>query len=274
MNRSYLIATCLFGLGAVTVLTADEVTASNPAAPAAPAPAVSTALPAAPAPSFTEPQILEAYGWLVGKQLGLAELGFGKDQVDIFIKGLLAAAGGQTPPYELDKIRPQLEGFMQKKQEAFLTRLRDKNLGEAKAFFENLRENKSVVELPDGLRYEVVKPGAGAYPKATSTVKVHYTGTLLNGTVIDSSVERGQPVEFALNQVIPGWTEGLQKINQGGKIRLYIPPQLAYGDSGQQGVPPGAALIFDIELLEIKAPAPAAAPAVAAPAPAAPETKP
>jgi FKBP-type peptidyl-prolyl cis-trans isomerase len=153
-----------------------------------------------------------------------------------------------------------MDAYMQKKQEVFVAKLRDQNLGEARAFFEKLKANKNVVELPDGLCYEVIKPGTGAYPKATDTLKVHYTGTLLNGTVFESSVQSGQPFEFALNQMIPGWTEGLQKINQGGKIRLYIPPQLAYGDAGQQGIPPGAALIFDIELLEVKASTPAAAP--------------
>ena len=88
-------------------------------------------------------------------------------------------------------------------------------------------------------------------------MKVNYTGKLLNGTVFDSSVERKEPVDIELDKVIPGWTEGLQKINQGGKIRLYIPPDLAYGDNAQGSIPPGATLIFDVELLEVN-PAPAA----------------
>ncbi len=259
MNRTHFLSACLASLGALTVLAAQDTTTAAVAAPAAPAPAVA---PAAPAPTFTEAQIIEMYGWILGKQRGLYELGFSPEQTGLIIKGMTAAAAGRPAPYTVEQIIPQVDAYMQKRQDAYLTRLRDQNVAEAKAFFEKLKENKNVVALADGLRYEVVKPGAGAYPKPTDTVKVHYTGTLLNGTVIDSSVERGEPVEFALNQVIPGWTEGLQKINQGGKIRLYIPPQLAYGDSGQQGVPPGAALIFDVELLEIKAPATAPAPAV------------
>jgi len=96
-------------------------------------------------------------------------------------------------------------------------------------------------------------------------VQVNYTGKLLNGTVFDSNAQSGKPFEIQLNQVIPGWTEGLQKINVGGKIRLYIPPSLAYGDSGQQGIPPASALVFDIELLDAKAaPAAPAAPAATA----------
>jgi FKBP-type peptidyl-prolyl cis-trans isomerase len=92
-------------------------------------------------------------------------------------------------------------------------------------------------------------------------VKVHYTGTLVDGTVFDSSVQRGEPVEFALGEVIPGWTEGLQKTNKGGKIKLYVPSQLGYGDDGKGSIPPGATLIFEVELLDIK-------PAAAMPAPA------
>jgi FKBP-type peptidyl-prolyl cis-trans isomerase len=95
-------------------------------------------------------------------------------------------------------------------------------------------------------------------------VRVHYTGKLIDGTEFDSSVKRGEPAEFPLDQVIPGWTEGIQKMNKGGKIKLYVPPHLAYGDDGRPGIPPGATLVFDVELLDIKpaaAPAPAPAPA-------------
>lgn len=261
MNRFHLIPACLLSLGAFAALSAQGVKVNIPGQPGTSAPAAPAAsvAPAAPAPTFTEPQILESFGWFVGQRLGLSELGFSKDQTDAVVKGLLTAAAGKDAPYEMDKIGPQMDAFMQKKQEAYLTKLRVQNLGDAKAFFDKLKDNKNVVELPSGLRYEVVQPGTGAYPKATDTVKVHYTGTLLNGTVFDSSVQRKEPVEIALNQVIPGWTEGLQKINQGGKIRLYVPPHLGYGDSGSQSIPPGATLIFDIELLDIKA-TPAATP--------------
>ena len=118
--------------------------------------------------------------------------------------------------------------------------------------------------------YQIQSPGTGPAPKPEETVKVHYTGTLVNGTVFDSSVQRGEPVEFQLNEVIPGWTEGLQKISKGGKIKLYIPPQLAYGDEGRQGIPPASTLVFDVELIDIK---PTPPPAAAAGAPAAAPTK-
>jgi FKBP-type peptidyl-prolyl cis-trans isomerase len=265
MNRSRLIPACLLSLGALA-LSAQEVklnipgqqNAAAPAAASAPAGAVPGVTP--PAPSFTEPQILEEFGWIVGKQLGLTELEFTKEQTDAVVKGIVAAAANRPAPYDYNQIGPQMDALMRNKQAAYLTKLRNQNLGEAKVFFERLKANKNVVELPSGLRYEIVQPGKGAYPKATDTVKVHYTGKLLNGTTFDSSVQRGEPVDVQLDQVIPGWAEGLQKINQGGKIRLYIPPDLAYGDNGQGSIPPGATLIFDVELLDVKAtpPAPAA----------------
>ena len=256
MKRSHLIPAGLLSLSLVATTLAQEAQPKAPEqknVPAAVAPV------AAPAPAFYEQQILESYGWFVGKRLGLAELGFSKEQTDALVRGLQASAAGKEAPYDMDKIGPQLDAFMQKKQEAFMTRVRNQNTGEAKAFFDKLKENKSVVELPSGLRYEIVQPGKGAYPAATDMVKVNYTGKLINETVFDSSAQNG-PVEIQLNKVIPGWTEGLQKINQGGKIRLYIPPHLAYGDQGERGIPPGATLIFDVELLEFKPAPPAAAP--------------
>ncbi len=274
MNRSRLIPACLFGFA--LTLSAQEVklnipgqneaapAAATPATPAPAAPAVTPAAtpPAAPARVFTEAQIMEEFGWFVGKRLGLTDLDFSREQTDFLVKGLTAAATGKDSPYDLEQIGPQMDSFMQKKQTTYLTKMRLQNLGEAKAFFEKLKENKNVVEMPDGLRYEILQPGTGAYPKPTDTVKVHYTGRLINGTVFDSSVQRGQPEEVQLGNVIPGWKEGLQKINQGGKIRLYIPPDLAYGDNGQGGIPPGAALVFEVELLDVKAtPATPAAPA-------------
>jgi FKBP-type peptidyl-prolyl cis-trans isomerase len=273
MNRSHLIPAGLLCLGLLARVSAQEVqskTPGQPIAPAATAPGTAAAAPAPSEPTFSEQQILESFGWFVGKRLGLADLNFSQEQVGAIVKGLLAAASGKEPPYDLDKIGPQMNAFMQKKQEAYLTRVRDQNLGEGKAFFEKLKENKNVVELPSGLRYEILQPGKGAYPAPTDTVKAHYTGKLINGTVFESSVESGKPVDTPLNRVIPGWTEGLQKINVGGKIRLYIPPHLAYGDAPQQAIPPGSTLIFDIELLETKATPPApVAPAPVAPAPAA-----
>ncbi len=114
---------------------------------------------------------------------------------------------------------------------------------------------KGVTALPSGLLYEIVQPGTGPSPKATDTVRVNYTGMLLNGTVFDATSKHtpaDDPSEFPLNKVIPGWTEGIQKINKGGKIRLVIPAALAYGnDSPSPDIPPGSTLVFEVELIEI-----------------------
>ena len=104
-----------------------------------------------------------------------------------------------------------------------------------------------------GLQYEVITEGDGASPKATDVVKVHYEGTLISGQIFDSSIKRGEPVEFPLNQVIPGWTEGVQLMKVGSKYRFFIPSNLAYGEQGAGGmIAPNSALIFEVELLEIK----------------------
>jgi FKBP-type peptidyl-prolyl cis-trans isomerase FklB len=114
-------------------------------------------------------------------------------------------------------------------------------------------QQEGVVQLPSGLLYEVLQEGSGPKPAATDTVSIHYHGTLIDGTVFDSSVERGQPASFPVNGVISGWTEALQLMAVGSKWRLVIPPELAYGDRGAGGdIKPGATLVFEVELLEIQ----------------------
>jgi FKBP-type peptidyl-prolyl cis-trans isomerase len=145
-----------------------------------------------------------------------------------------------------------------------MLKLHAENVAEGTAFFAKLKENKAVIELPSGLRYEVIKAGTGATPKVGQEVSIQYTGSLPNGQVFDSTAERGQPAEMVLEpkQLIAGLLEGLQKVSVGGKIKLYVPASLAYGDEGNQAIPPAATLIFEVELLGVKdAPKEAAAPA-------------
>jgi FKBP-type peptidyl-prolyl cis-trans isomerase FklB len=118
-----------------------------------------------------------------------------------------------------------------------------------------------VITLPSGLQYLVVKSGSGASPQRSDSVKVHYHGTLLDGQVFDSSVQRGAPATFGVGQVIPGWVEALQKMKVGDKWMLYIPPELAYGNRGMGPILPGSLLTFEVELLDVLPPA-AAKPAV------------
>jgi FKBP-type peptidyl-prolyl cis-trans isomerase FkpA/FKBP-type peptidyl-prolyl cis-trans isomerase FklB len=135
---------------------------------------------------------------------------------------------------------------------------------ESVSFLEKIGKEKGAEKTASGLIYIPVQAGSGAAPKATDTVKVHYKGTLRDGSVFDSSVERGQPASFPLNRVVPCWTEGLQKMQVGGKAKLACPSNLAYGDRGAPPkIKPGAALLFEVELLSIEPPAatPAGAPA-------------
>jgi FKBP-type peptidyl-prolyl cis-trans isomerase len=262
MNQKSIATLCLLSLGLAAVASAQEVKLNIPGQADAAAGANASAAPAAAGAQFTDAQLIEEFGWFIGKRVGLTELEFTKAELDQLVKGFMTAASGKDSPFELEKIGPKMDEFMQKKQAAYLGKLKDKNSSANAAFFTKLKDNKAIVELPSGLRYEITQEGTGANPKATDTVKVHYTGTLLDGSVFDSSVQRGQPIDFKLDEVIPGWTEGIQKVKKGGKIKLYVPPHLAYGDDGRPGIPPGSTLIFDVELLDVNPPA-AAAPAAA-----------
>ena len=126
------------------------------------------------------------------------------------------------------------------------------NLQKSAAFLLENQTKEGVVTLPSGLQYKILTPGTGEFPKATDQVRVHYTGTFIDGKVFDSSIERNEPIVFGCDQVIPGWTEGLQLMQPGAKWMLYIPPGLAYGEKGAGGViGPNQALVFEVELIEI-----------------------
>lgn len=126
-------------------------------------------------------------------------------------------------------------------------------LAKGEKFLEDNAKNAGVVVTASGLQYKVITPGTGKSPQATDTVEVHYEGTLIDGTVFDSSYKRGQSIEFPLNRVIAGWTEGVQLMQEGAKYRFYIPSRLAYGSRGAGGViGPNQELIFDVELIKIR----------------------
>jgi FKBP-type peptidyl-prolyl cis-trans isomerase len=237
---------------------------SSPAQPAAPAPKAAptpapAAVPSAPAAGkkFTDAQIAEAYGMYIGAQMGLRQLEFTKAEVEAIARGVVASVSTTPPAFDPQQMGPELENFLGKKQEAFLTKLRYANIAEGQAFFTKLAENKSVVRLPSGLAYEITKEAKGALPKAGQVVTMHYSGFFVNGQVFDTSLqpreegEQPQPAQIALiaEQIMPGMFEGLQKIPVGAKAKLYVPPSLAYGDQGSQVIPPGATLIFEVEVL-------------------------
>lgn len=235
--------------------TASAQDAAAPAAPTAPA----VAAPAAP--KYTDEQVFEAFGYLVGQRIGISQFELTAAEKAAVMKGLTTAFDGTEGVFSPETFGPEIQRVLGGRQEAATAKAAAKGKAESATYFADLK-TKGVLSTASGLFYEIVAPGAGDKPTPTDTVKVHYTGKLLSGKVFDSSVERGEPVEFPLNQVIPGWTEGLQLIAKGGKVKLYIPSELGYGAQGapQGGIAPFSTLVFDVELIDIKAPAPAAAP--------------
>lgn len=169
-------------------------------------------------------------------------------QIEDFVKGLKDILGGQTPEISYDEAKQVINDYFMKLQ-------KEKFEINKKAGEEFLAINKGkagVVTLPSGLQYQVLQKGEGPTPTASDNVKCHYHGTLINGTVFDSSVQRGEPAVFGVSQVIPGWVEALQLMPVGSKWRLFIPSNLAYGEHGAgEAIEPNSALVFDVELLDI-----------------------
>lgn len=147
----------------------------------------------------------------------------------------------------LTNLQQELQDKRMKEQQASSS----VNLETANAFLAKNKSASGVKTTESGLQYQVMKAGSGVSPKATDNVKVHYHGTLLDGSVFDSSVERGEPAEFPLNRVIPGWTEGLQLMKKGAKYKFFIPPGLAYGAQGAGAIGPNSLLIFEVELIDV-----------------------
>ena len=169
--------------------------------------------------------------------------------VDSFVKAFTEIMGNASPSMSPEEANQLIQDYFSKQQENMLTN----NLEEGIAFLEANKKKENVVALPSGLQYEILTEGSGPKPKATDKVRCHYHGTLINGTVFDSSVQRGQPAVFGVNQVIKGWVEALQLMPVGSKWRLYIPSDLAYGERGAGGsIEPNSTLIFDVELLSIE----------------------
>ncbi len=171
-------------------------------------------------------------------------------QQDIFFQGFKDGVANKNmfTQSEMEQLFNDFQMMMQKKQNSMV----DEEKAKGAAFLAENKTKEGVIETASGLQYKVVKMGTGAKPTATDKVKVHYHGTLLDGTVFDSSVQRGEPITFGLNQVIAGWTEGVQLMPVGSKFIFYIPSNLAYGDRAAGSIKPGSTLIFEVELLDIE----------------------
>ena len=194
---------------------------------------------------------LKAVSYCVGMSLG--ESLSQQNLKDLDLNAMVEAIKNTFEGKELKYTPEEANGIIQKFMQAESEKAFGANKETGEAFLAENAKKDGVTTTPSGLQFEVIEAGNGAKPSATSNVTVHYHGTLIDGTVFDSSIERGQPASFGVNQVIPGWTEALQLMPQGAKYRLYIPQNLAYGAQPHPGGPiePYMALVFDVELLEI-----------------------
>lgn len=233
----------LISFVAVVVLTASVALASTPAAPAAakPAPAPN---PAAAGMSDDE-RAVYALGFALWRNLQSFDLT--PAEVELVKRALGDAASGAPPLVTIEEARPLVDAMRKARTEKKLAIAKEAGA----AFAAKAATEPGAVKSESGMIYRETQAGTGASPQSTDTVRVHYRGTLIDGTEFDSSFKRDKPAEFGLNRVIKCWTEGVGMMKVGGKAQLVCPPDIAYGDRGRPSIPGGATLLFDVELLEI-----------------------
>lgn len=194
-----------------------------------------------------------ALGLGIGRQL--AQMGASELNIDDFAAAIKDVIAGNELKVSNREAQTIVQDYFRKQEEKLNAERAEKGKAakaEGEKYLAENAKKEGVVTLPSGLQYMVLKEGNGKKPKATDQVKCHYEGFLIDGTVFDSSIQRGEPAVFPLNQVIAGWTEGLQLMQEGAKYRFFIPYILGYGEGGAgASIPPYAALIFDVELLEV-----------------------
>ena len=201
----------------------------------------------------------DSVSYILGAQLGRGLVqNFSKDGLDtilsipIIIDGYITAINKEDLKVETESNLQMVDDFFRKLQEKQMLEKYGDNKKEGEEFLAKNKAKEGVTETESGLQYEIIKEGKGAKPTITDKVKVHYTGSFVDGKVFDSSVDRGEPAVFGVGQVIPGWTEALQLMPVGSKWKLYIPYQLAYGEQGRSSIPPYSMLIFEVELIDIE----------------------
>lgn len=202
-----------------------------------------------------EQKICYAFATKVAGSLRAA--GIEEPDRETFMRGLTDYLQGEGYALSEEQMENAMNDFRQRlaaRRDAQMQQMARENIADAKDFLKENKEKPGVKVLAEGVQYEVLKEGSGARPGPQDTVKVHYRGTLTNGMEFDSSYKRGAPAEFALNRVIKGWQLALQQMKEGAKWRIYVPPELGYGERGTRSIPPNSALIFEVELLDIVEP--------------------
>lgn len=204
--------------------------------------------------SMSEDQkVLYTLGQLLGRNVTNFRLT--EDEMTYVVEGFKDIAQDKKSVVDMGEYSGKIRTWAQARKEKLkdvIAKETEDEKKKGKEYLEKIAKEKDSKKLPSGVVYKVIKEGTGEFPKASDRVKVHYHGTLIDGTVFDSSVKRGNPIDFSLRGVIKCWSEGMQKINKGGKIKLFCPSDLAYGDRGSPPkIKPGATLVFEVELLEI-----------------------
>lgn len=204
-------------------------------------------------PQYTDEELLRSWGWLLAERFELRQYELGPQEIDWISAGLMSHVDGEEPPTELRESQFAIQEYFAKREITIRERQLEKNRREGQEFFDSLFGTPGMLSLATGLFYQVMEPGNDVRPSKTDTVLVRYEGRFLDNTVFDSSEQDG-PVTFKLNEVIPAWTQGIPLIGEGGKIKLFVPAKLGYGDEGRPGIPPASTLVFEVELLKVLTP--------------------
>ena len=191
-------------------------------------------------------------GYQIGSQMASSPLDMDGDSMIAGLRDALDQAEPRVEQERLQEVAQRLQSEMQEQQAAQSLEASEENAAAAAAFLEKNGAEEGVVTTESGLQYRIIDDAEGERPAETDTVVVHYRGSLLDGTEFDSSYKRGEPATFPISAVIKGWQEALQLMPVGSKWEVYIPPELAYGSGGQGPIPPSSALVFEVELIEIK----------------------
>ncbi len=210
----------------------------------------------APAPQTQQERAGYTVGLSIGQSLKQQEL-----EVDLtfLVRGIRDALAGNKPALSKQEMQETMQAAQKEAEARMVKRIKvegARNKAEGDKFLAANAKKEGIQTTKSGLQYKILKEGKGPSPQAGDVVRTHYHGTYINGDVFDSSVESKEPAEFAVNRVIPAWTEALQQMKVGSKWQLFVPSELAYGESGFQDIPPNKTLIFEVELLDILKPAP------------------
>lgn len=243
MKKTIILAICLSVSGLLTAQNKKSVKKAE----------VAAAQSKSGAPETKVDKLSYAIGLNFAKQFKSQNIEINPEKLYEAVKTVFSGGNPQMTEDQVISTLQEFEREMQEKMKGDMKKAAQDNIEKGKSWLAQNKKRAGVVELPSGLQYEVITPGSGESPKASSKVTTHYSGTLIDGTEFDSSIKRGEPATFPVNGVIKGWTEALQLMKPGAKWKLYIPSDLAYGDAGSPpSIGPGETLIFEVELISVQ----------------------